>query len=96
VRKAVVDEFTGEIAWAFVKAKVSDSLSFRAGRIGLPVYMISDSRNVGYANTMLRAPVEMYAQVPLERVDGVDVVYQTSFGKPPFPRNLLWVRLRKK
>lgn len=80
VRKVVVDEFVGEIAWAFVKAKVSDNFSFRAGRIGLPVYMISDVRNVGYANTMLRPPVEMYSQVPLEHVDGVDVLYQKSFG----------------
>jgi hypothetical protein len=80
VRKVVVDEFVGEIAWAFVKAKVSDNFSFRAGRIGLPVYMISDVRNVGYANTMLRPPVEMYSQVPLEHVDGADVVYQKSFG----------------
>ncbi|MFZ6749409.1 hypothetical protein [Undibacterium sp. Ren11W] len=80
VRKIVVDEFVGEIAWAFAKAKFSDQWSVRAGRIGLPVYMISDYRNVGYANTMLRPPVEMYSQVPLESVDGLDVVYQKSFG----------------
>lgn len=80
VRKVVVDEFVGEIAWAFAKAKLSEEWSVRGGRIGLPVYMISDYRNVGYANTMLRPPVEMYSQVPLESVDGVDVVYQKSFG----------------
>ncbi|MEB0141167.1 MULTISPECIES: hypothetical protein [unclassified Undibacterium] len=81
VRKNVTDSFGAELSWLFVKAKVSDSLSFRAGRIGLPVYMISDYRNVGYANTMIRPPVEMYTQVPMESVDGVDAVYQTSFGE---------------
>ena len=80
VRKNVQDAYIGEMAWAFAKAKVSDNVSLRAGRIGLPVYMISDFRNVGYANTMMRPPVEMYSQVPLESIDGADVVYQTSFG----------------
>jgi hypothetical protein len=88
VRKVVTDEFVGEIAWAFAKAKVSDNVSFRLGRIGLPVYMISDVRNVGYANTMIRPPVEMYSQVPLEHVDGADVVYQNSFGDTTFTAQL--------
>ena len=80
VRKNVTDNFGAELAWAFAKAKVSESLNIRVGRIGLPVYMISDYRNVGYANTMLRPPVEMYAQVTLESLDGADLLYQTSLG----------------
>jgi len=80
VRKNATDSFGGELAWAFAKYKVSNSLSLRLGRVGLPVYMISDYRNVGYANTMLRPPVETYAQVPIESVDGIDIIYQTSFG----------------
>ncbi|MDE2428115.1 MAG: hypothetical protein KGM99_05260 [Burkholderiales bacterium] len=80
VRKNVTDEFGAELAWAFVKAKVSDQLSVRVGRMGLPVYMISDYRNVGYANTMLRPPIEMYSQVILESLDGVDGIYQTAVG----------------
>ena len=80
VRKNVTDDFGAELAWAFAKAKVSDNLTLRAGRIGMPVFMISDYRNVGYTNTMIRPPIEMYTQVTLETVDGVDAVYQTSFG----------------
>ncbi|MBC3883710.1 hypothetical protein [Undibacterium griseum] len=81
VRKNVTDNFGAELAWAFAKAKVNDSLSLRLGRVGLPVYMISDYRNVGYANTMLRPPVEMYTQVILESVDGIDGIYQTAVGE---------------
>lgn len=80
VRKNVTDNFGAELAWAYAKAKVNDNLNVRAGRVGLPVYMISDYRNVGYANTMLRPPVEMYTQVTLESIDGADALYQTSFG----------------
>ena len=74
------DDFGAELAWAFVKAKVSDSFSVRVGRMGLPVFMISDYRNVGYANTMLRPPGEMYSQVPLNSIDGIDGSYQFSAG----------------
>lgn len=73
-------DFRPELAWAFAKFKVSDALSIRAGRIGAPVYMISDFRNVGYANTMIRPPAEVYRQVNFDAVDGVDVIYQRSFG----------------
>lgn len=80
VRKNVTDNFGAELAWAFAKAKVNDNLNLRLGRVGLPVYMISDYRNVGYANTMIRPPVEMYTQVTLESLDGIDALYQTNFG----------------
>jgi hypothetical protein len=80
VRKITTDRYGAELAWAFAKMKASDELSIRVGRVGLPVYMISDYRNVGYANTMMRPPIEVYGQVPLDTLDGVDAVYQRSFG----------------
>jgi hypothetical protein len=67
VRKDAEDDFGAELSWAFAKAKINDELSVRAGRIGLPVFMISDYRNVGYANTFLRPPVELYSQVPFKQ-----------------------------
>ena len=79
-RKDGENDFGAELAWAFAKAKVSDSFSVRVGRMGLPVFMISDYRNVGYANTMLRPPGEMYSQVPLNSIDGIDGTYQFSAG----------------
>lgn len=80
-RKYARDHYGAELAWAFAKFKVSDEISVRVGRIGIPVYMISDFRNVGYANTMLRPPAEVYRQVTADSFDGADVVYQGSFGE---------------
>ncbi|RJG11651.1 hypothetical protein [Massilia cavernae] len=80
VRKDGEEGFGAELAWAFVKAKVSDNFSIRVGRMGLPVFMISDYRNVGYANTMLRPPSDMYSQVPFGAIDGADGTLQHSFG----------------
>ncbi|MGB9107272.1 MAG: hypothetical protein WCC39_01160 [Telluria sp.] len=80
VRKDAEDDFGAELSWAFAKAKINDELSVRLGRIGLPVFMISDYRNVGYANTFLRPPVELYSQVPFNSINGADITWQHSFA----------------
>lgn len=79
-RKNAEDNYGAELAWAFLKYKLNDEWSFRVGRMGLPTYMISDFRNVGYANTMIRPPSEVYRQITGDTFDGADVVYQHSFG----------------
>lgn len=79
-RKDGEDDYGAELAWAFAKAKINENFSVRIGRMGLPVFMISDYRNVGYANTLLRPPGEMYSQVPLNSIDGIDATYQHNFG----------------
>jgi hypothetical protein len=80
VRKDGEDDFGAELSWAFAKAKVSEDVSIRAGRIGVPVFMISDYRNVGYANTFLRPPAEMYSQVSFDNVNGADITWRHSYG----------------
>jgi hypothetical protein len=78
-RKRGDESFTTELAWAFVKYKVSDEVSVQAGRVVLPSFLISEYQNVGCANTMVRPPVEMHGPNPLENVDGADVTWH-SFG----------------
>lgn len=88
VRKDGTDDVGAELSWAFAKFKVSDQLSIRVGRMGLPTFMISDYRNVGYANTFLRPPSEVYSQVPISNVDGVDVTWTRSFAETSFTAQL--------
>jgi hypothetical protein len=80
VRKDAEDDFGAEATLAFAKAKVTDELSIRAGRMGVPVFMISEYRNVGYLNTFVRPPQEMYSQVPMNNIDGIDATWQHAFG----------------
>ena len=80
VRKDAEANYGAELSWAFAKARISDEVSVRVGRVGLPVFMISDYRNVGYANTMLRPPAEVYSQVPFNSIDGADITWQHGFG----------------
>ncbi|MBA5636386.1 porin [Duganella sp. LX20W] len=83
-RKNTSTSFTTDLTWAFLKYKINDELNVRVGRVVIPTFLISDYQNVGYANTMMRPPVEMYAQDPIESADGADFNYQHAFGDTNF------------
>jgi len=84
VRKDAEDDYGAELSWAFAKIKLSDDLSVRVGRMAMPAFMISDYRNVGYANTFLRPPSEVYSQMPLNGIDGADITWQQQYGDTTF------------
>lgn len=67
-------------AWAFVKYRITPQLSTRLGRVVAPTYMISDFRDVNYANIWVRPPLEVYGQVSATNVDGIDLSYQFNIG----------------
>lgn len=73
-------QYEPKMEWAFAKWQATPSLSFRAGRMGGPFFMISDFRDVGYANTPVRPNLDVYGQVPVSSFEGADVSYQTNFG----------------
>lgn len=68
-------KFHTGLEWAYVKLQPTQSLSAFAGRVTLPMFLISDSRNVGYANTWLRPPNEVYGMAMLHRLEGGTVSY---------------------
>jgi hypothetical protein len=72
--------FKPQIEWANLKYSITPDLSVRLGRIALPTFMISDSRMVGYANTFVRPPEEVYQISSITSNDGVDVSYSFSSG----------------
>lgn len=84
VRKDAEDSYGAELSWGFVKAKLSDNLSVRVGRMAMPAFMISEYRNVGYANTFLRPPQELYSQMPIDNIDGADITWQQQYGDTTF------------
>jgi hypothetical protein len=68
------------VEWAFLKAQATPELAVRAGRIGLPFYMVSDYLNVNYSNLWVRPPLDVYGQVAFSHFDGADAIYQASVG----------------
>jgi hypothetical protein len=74
------NSFTPEFEWANVKWRVNENLSVRVGRIAAPTFMLSDTRLIGYSQTFVRPPVEVYAVHPITRNDGFDLMYSSEIG----------------
>jgi predicted porin len=68
------------VEWANVKYQFTPELAARAGRVVLPVFMVTDYRRVGYANPWVRPPVELYSLVPITTIDGIDGAWRSNFG----------------
>ena len=66
--------------WLFGKIQAQPNLSFRLGRMGLPAFLVSDFRDVNFANLWTRPPLDVYGQVPLSHFDGADVTWDWPIG----------------
>ncbi|MGE6527674.1 hypothetical protein ACQKEM_01370 [Pseudomonas sp. NPDC077382] len=80
--KAQQDEWKANLEWAYLSWQTTDQLMLRAGRLRSPVYMYSESLDVGYSYPWLRLPDEVYSQVQVTNYEGVDAVYTVplSYG----------------
>lgn len=70
-----------EVEWANVRYAFTPDAFIRAGRIALPTFLNSDSRDVGYTYVWIHPPIELYRQLSITHSDGVDVMYRTDIGK---------------
>ncbi|MFI8741357.1 hypothetical protein [Stutzerimonas zhaodongensis] len=84
--KAQQDEWKANLEWAYLSWQTTDQLMLRAGRLRSPVYMYSESLDVGYSYPWLRLPDEVYSQVQVTNYEGVDAVYTVplSYGSVTF------------
>ena len=73
-------QYVPSVDWLFAKWQAMPALTVRAGRLVAPNFMISDFRNVGYANTSVRPSLDVYGQVPVDQLEGGDVSYQFTAG----------------
>jgi hypothetical protein len=60
--------------------------------VPLAAFLVSDYRNVGYANTMLRPSQEVYAQVPNDSLDGADLDWRQDVGTATLTTQLAYGR----
>jgi hypothetical protein len=74
------NNYTPDLEWANLKYRFTPDFSVRVGRILLSTFLLSDSRNVGYANPWVRPPVETYSLVSITDSDGADVSYRMHIG----------------
>ena len=58
------------VAWAFVAWRPSDDWLLRAGRLRVPMFLRSESMDVGQTHDMARLPTELYSIIPTTDFDG--------------------------
>lgn len=70
------DEFDARVEWAYLSHQLRPDLKLRAGRLRLPIFMISEYQEVGYTYPWVRPPSEVYGLVgQFTAYDGFDVLY---------------------
>lgn len=74
------EDYQTDVDWSYVAYKMNDNFRFRAGRFAAPFFVHSENRSVGQAYPWARLPVELYGGVPVDSIDGFDVLYRQSLG----------------
>jgi hypothetical protein len=74
------NNYRPRVEWANIKYELTPDASVRVGRTVLASFLVSDTRNIGYANPWIRPPVEVYSLVPIDSSDGIDASYRWHIG----------------
>lgn len=77
-----------QLTWAFLRYAPDAGKQLRLGRVALDMYMLADSRDVGYSYLWVRPPVDYYGVRHITHIDGGDMTL-----KYPLGRGLLWGKL---
>lgn len=70
------DDFTPHVEWAFARYAITPDLSVRGGIMATPIFMLSDSRLVGFSYAWVRPPTAVYSQSPTTNFQGGDITYR--------------------
>lgn len=80
-RMDVEGEWKPRVTQAFLRYSPDESLVFRGGRFGYDIYLLAESRQVGYSYIAVRPSQEFYGLVTHDEVDGVDVSWTARLGR---------------
>jgi hypothetical protein len=73
------NDYKAEFEWAYITYKATDKVSISAGRLRLPLFKYSASKDVGYSYHWITAPGSIY-DVAFNNLDGIRVDYSTYVG----------------
>ncbi|MDO6544528.1 hypothetical protein [Photobacterium sanguinicancri] len=74
-RGTELENWKPQIEWAFISHEFTPNLKGRAGKLRLPLFMLSDYLEVGYAQLGVRVPNEVYGNVVATSFTGADMLY---------------------
>jgi hypothetical protein len=74
------DQFSLGTEWLYLQYAPDSHWKLRLGRVALAVFLLSDVRNVGYAQPWFRQPNEVYAAQSFQSLNGAQALYHTDLG----------------
>lgn len=67
--------------WYYLSYQYNPNVTFRAGRLRMPIYRVSETIYVGRSYTWLRPPLEVYSLFnSITRFNGFDALYDAELG----------------
>jgi hypothetical protein len=78
------DEWGVRLSQGYLRYSPGDSFVLRAGRIGYDIYLLAESRQVGYSYLPVRPTPEFYGQITNDDIDGLDVAFTRRIGRGLF------------
>jgi hypothetical protein len=78
------EDFSLGTEWAFLQYTPTSDLKLRLGRMALATFLMSDYRDVGYAQPWFHAPNDIYAAEAFETLDGGEVLWHAPLGAVGF------------
>jgi len=71
-------DFEANVEWAFLEYKPNQNWDFRFGRMRIPLFMFSDTVNVGYTYPWVSPPNEIYQFVGFSTYSAAEMVYENE------------------
>ena len=79
-REDAYGDWTPELTQAFVRYSPDESLGLRVGRFGYEIYLLAESRQVGYSYLTVRPSTDFYGMVTNDSIDGADITLKHRLG----------------
>ncbi|QIZ76008.1 porin [Ferrimonas lipolytica] len=84
------DDWDLKTEWAFVSYEFDNGAQARAGKLRLPLFMLSDYLEVGYAYPFARPSAEVYSVSPVSSYTGVELLHTFDFDNSSLSVQPIW------
>jgi hypothetical protein len=79
-RERADGDWAPQVTQGFVRWSPDDSFVARIGRVGYDIYLLAESRQVGYSYLTVRPSPEVYGQIANDQIDGADLAFTRRVG----------------
>jgi len=84
------DDLDPTVTWAFLTWRPANDWLFRIGRVRIPLYLNSETTDIGATFDFARLPAEVYSLTPTTNVDGISFIKTWNLNIGEFTLDGYW------